>query len=381
MGALIFALGLLVVIMFHEAGHLMVAKAFGFKATKFFLGFGPTVWSFTRGETEYGIKALPLGGFVKIIGMNPYEEIPEQDRPRAYGSKPRWQRALLLVAGSAMHFVLVFVVLVGALMWLGVPTASSRVLGVEPGSPAATSVLRSGDTIVGIEGEETTSWTRIRRYIRGHGGEETTFTVARGGESREVTVELGYAVYRGGELRDSGRTRAEVGPLQEGENLVGYLGVAPAAAYETEPLPVAVTSAAGQIGGFSRDSMLQIGQVFENFWNGQLFGELGGAQRTPEDSPIGIVGAGRFAQEIAERGFYFDLVYMLCGLTILIGIMNLLPLPPLDGGHLAVVGWEAITGRSVDLRKIIPVAAAVIAFFSIYFVAVLYLDITRPIQL
>src|SRR5688572_17018473 len=108
--------------MIHEAGHLLVAKAFNFKAPQYFLGFGPTIWSFKRGETEYGVKALPLGGFVKIVGMNPYEEIAPEDEPRSYPNKPRWQRALVLVAGSATHFVVAFVILVVTTMTIGFPS-------------------------------------------------------------------------------------------------------------------------------------------------------------------------------------------------------------------------------------------------------------------
>src|ERR687895_1916200 len=125
MGIWYFVVALLVVVMVHEAGHFLVAKAFDFKATKFFVGFGPTLWSFHRGETEYGIKALPLGGFVKIVGMNPYEEVPPEDQPRAYPNKPIWQRALLLVAGSATHWVVAFIILLITAMTIGFPTGSA----------------------------------------------------------------------------------------------------------------------------------------------------------------------------------------------------------------------------------------------------------------
>src|SRR5918992_5714439 len=119
--------------MIHEAGHFTVAKAFGFKATKFFVGFGPRIWSVTRGETEYGIAAIPAGGFVKIVGMNPYEEVSPEDVPRSYPNKPRWQRALLLVAGSATHWVVAFVLLAITAMTIGFPTgrATNEVASIE----------------------------------------------------------------------------------------------------------------------------------------------------------------------------------------------------------------------------------------------------------
>src|SRR5687767_9302601 len=121
-GVVLFILAILVVIMIHEAGHFTVAKLFGFKATKFFVGFGPKVWSIKRGETEYGIAAIPAGGFVKIVGMNPYEEVDPADESRSYPNKPAWQRALLLVAGSATHWVVAFVLLVVTAMAIGFPT-------------------------------------------------------------------------------------------------------------------------------------------------------------------------------------------------------------------------------------------------------------------
>lgn len=121
-GVVLFIVAILVVVMIHEAGHFLTAKLFNFKATQFFVGFGPTVWSFKKGETEYGIKALPLGGFVKILGMNPYEEISPEDEHRSYPNKPAWQRAIVLLAGSATHWVVAFVLLVVASMTIGFPT-------------------------------------------------------------------------------------------------------------------------------------------------------------------------------------------------------------------------------------------------------------------
>src|SRR5919106_2539157 len=122
---LIFIVGILVVVMIHESGHFLMAKLFDFKATKFFVGFGPTLWSTQRGETEYGVKALPLGGFVKIVGMNPYEEVAPEDESRSYPNKPKWQRALVLVAGSATHWVVAFVLLVFAAIAIGFPTGDA----------------------------------------------------------------------------------------------------------------------------------------------------------------------------------------------------------------------------------------------------------------
>src|SRR5918992_1875993 len=149
MGIWYFVVALLVVVMVHEAGHFFLAKAFDFKATKLFVGFGPTLWSTSRGETEYGVKAFPLGGFVKIVGMNPYEEVAPEDADRSYPAKPRGQRALVLLAGSATHWLLVVVVLVPTLVFIGLPSrdASNKLYSLQEESPAVRAGLRPGDRI------------------------------------------------------------------------------------------------------------------------------------------------------------------------------------------------------------------------------------------
>ena len=172
-GIVIFIVAILVVVMIHESGHFLVAKAYGFKATKYFVGFGPTVWSTQKGETEYGVKALPLGGFVKIIGMNPYEEVPPEDEPRAYFNKPRWQRSLVIVAGSATHWLVAFLILFVTAMTIGFPTGepSNEVASVTTefnGQPttAAALDLEPGDQIVAVGDLEDPSWEQISAYIR-----------------------------------------------------------------------------------------------------------------------------------------------------------------------------------------------------------------------
>jgi membrane-associated protease RseP (regulator of RpoE activity) len=385
MGIWLFVLAILVVVMVHEAGHFLVAKAFDFQATKFFVGFGPTLWSFRKGETEYGVKALPLGGFVKITGMNPYEEVPERDRARSYPNKPRWQRALVLVAGSATHWLLVFVVLVPTLMVIGLPTrrGSNELYAVQTRSPAAAAGLAPGDLIVGVGGRQADSWAEIRDYIRARGGRRATFTIERDGARRTVEALLWWAVYGAqGRPRALAPTRGELRAARPGEEVVGFLGVSPQPAYDTSGFGEAVAGSAERTRLYTELSIRGIGEVFEQVFDGRLWAALSGeGAREPDEGPLGIVGASRIADESLDRGQYLGFIELIASFTVFVGLMNLLPLPPLDGGHLAVVLYEAVTKRTVDLRKLIPIAAVVIAFFVLLFLAVLYLDLARPIKI
>jgi membrane-associated protease RseP (regulator of RpoE activity) len=193
-GQVSFFVALIFVIVIHEAAHFGVAKLFGIKVTEFFVGFGPRIWSTKRGDTEYGFKWIPAGGYVKIAGMNPYEQIPPEDVPRTYGAKPAWQRALVIVAGPATHFVLAFLCFA---IWLGfvgeprfVDPVIERVpqeLGGEP-SPALTAGLRAGDVIVGVDGISHPSTDQLLAYTQEHVGEPITIVVRR--DDRTVTADV-----------------------------------------------------------------------------------------------------------------------------------------------------------------------------------------------
>ena len=377
--------------MVHESGHFFAAKYFNFKATQFFVGFGPTLFSRKRGETEYGVKALPLGGFVKIVGMNPYEEIPPEEQHRSYPNKPRWQRAIVLVAGSATHWPVAFVTLLIAGMAFGYPTGepSTQISAVAPSAfgqetPAAEAGFQLDDTIVAIEGEEVTAWNDVRGFIRENPGESATFTVERDGQQENIEAEVGTAIVSAqtNELLALAPAGEDVGEPGEGEKKVGYLGVGPQPEIETFGFVEAATHSGERVWDMTKRSVMGVPQVFAQVFNGDIFNALGGeGERSAEDSPIGIVGASRIVGESANRGEYTAIFEMIAAFTIVVGLMNLLPLPPLDGGHLAVVAWEAITKRKVDIRKLIPVSVAVIGFFIILFVAVLYLDLARPVNL
>jgi len=392
LGVILFIVSILTVVMIHEAGHLIAAKAFGFKATKFFVGFGPPLWSFKKGETEYGIAAIPAGGFVKIVGMNPYEEVPEEDQPRSYPNKPAWQRAIVLVAGSATHWLVAFVILVITTMTIGFPTneGTNEVALVEQEvdgaiAPAAEAGLRQGDVIVEINGSETNDWEDTRAAIRASApGETLELTVLRGDERLQLDARLGSATFsKEGELLEY-LPPGHDGPVRTpppGAETVGFLGVQPEPEFETKGIGGAIVDSGKRVGEITVLSVKGIGQVFTMVFGGELWDALqGDGEREVDEGPLGLVGAGRIAGESVQKGQFLNFVGLIVGFTIFVGLMNLLPLPPLDGGHLAVLAWEKVTGRAVDVRKLIPVAAAVIGFFVILFIAVLYLDLARPVK-
>ena len=387
-GVILFIAALLFVIMVHEAGHFIAAKLLGFKATKFFIGFGPTLWSFRRGETEYGIKLIPAGGFVKIVGMNPYEDVAPEDESRSYPNRPKWQRAIMIAAGPATHWPLAFLILVITAMTIGFPTGEvTNVVSVVETTidgeqtPAAEAGLTPGDLITEVNGEEVSTWEETRQAIRENAGQPTTFTFERDGEEQQATITLGTALFdEEGRILRYAPPGEELIP-KEGQTAVGFLGVQPDQEFETMNFGEAVVDSGAQTGRLTGYLVTQMGAPFATVFNGDLWAALTDeGPRTPEEAPVGIVGAGRIAGETVEKGMYTEFIGLMVGLTLFVGLINLLPLPPLDGGHLAVLAYEAITRRRVDVRRLIPIAAAVISFFVLLFFAVLYLDLARPLQ-
>lgn len=365
LGQISFFVALILVIVIHEAAHFGVARLFGIKVTEFFVGFGPKIWSTKRGETEVGFKWIPAGGYVKIAGMSPYEEIAPEDLPRTYGAKPRWQRALVIVAGPATHFVLAFLCFAIWLAVVGQPTDRSpeivgiagRLRGVE--SPAKAAGLQPGDRIVAIGNIEDPSGDELVAYTRAHIGEEIPVTVER--VDRTLTVRLapvpatvdGQEVGRIGVILGDGRrvTEGPIGAILGGGAEVGD-GV------------VRTVEGIGRIFGPSGISRV-VELVFTD------------APRRANDA-TSVVGVGAVAGAIASEGNFWDILYLFGLVNVFVGFLNLLPLPPFDGGHLAVLLIEKIRGRAIDMRKVIPISALVAAFFIVFTVAVVYVDLVKP---
>jgi membrane-associated protease RseP (regulator of RpoE activity) len=356
---------LILMVVAHELGHFTAAKLTGIKVTEFFVGFGPRIWSFRRGETEYGFKWLLVGGYVKILGMNPDEKVSEEDFPRSYRGSPIWKRAVVILSGSLVHLVLALLLIFSAIWLLGIPvydagTTVADVAQTMPdgatATPAAAAGLEEGDRIVSVDGNEVSSWDELRSYIVEHPGAEMTLQVEREGEDLEL------------------RTR-----LADREDGGGYLGVSPRAELVEKERYGFAGSLGKTVEWWGRASY-GVGYSFYRLFTPGVWKQLLGISQPGIDRPVTVVGASRIAGDFAEQGAFLFLNF-LAFILLFLAYVNLLPLPPLDGGYLLVLLVEKLRGKEVDLRKLYPFAVAVLAFFGILFLLTLRLDITNPINL
>jgi membrane-associated protease RseP (regulator of RpoE activity) len=386
-GVLIFIVALLVSVMLHEAGHFATAKAFGMKATQFFVGFGTTIWSTRRGETEYGVKALPLGGFVKITGMTSVDDVDPADEPRSFRATPGWQRAIVLAAGSFMHFLIAFVLLWILAVGVGVanqtgttvsvlPCVPAHAQGVcahgDPRSPAAKAGLRSGDKIIAVGGTRVHGWNQIGNAIKSHlAGTPVAFTIERNGKLLTKDISLTTVTWRKG----------------------AFLGVAPIVVYGRRGPIGAVSYAGSEFGRIASQSVTALGRIPRAI--PYLFSK--NRAHTPGAQVSSMVGAANFTGDVvaASIGWQQKLTVVLLiiiEVNIFVGIFNLLPLLPLDGGHLAVVlyerarAWIARLLRRpdpgpVDIKKLIPVSVGVFALIVAFGLLLIAADILNPLSL
>jgi membrane-associated protease RseP (regulator of RpoE activity) len=382
LGITLFVLALMLAIFLHEGGHFATAKFFGMKVERFFLGFGPTVWSFRRGETEYGIKALPLGGFCKIAGMSPYENdgnFLEEDRSarpaaeptppeRQFRSKPAWQRAIVLAAGSITHFIvailLTWMVLVAIGIGTGVATTTiDRTVPLSAGvqSPAQKGGLQAGDEIVAVSGRPVTGFDDLRAALADKGDQRITIEYLRDGQRRSTTVVA---------ASQNGRGFLGFQPTEQTRR-IGVLAAIPESIRLFWDTTVATVKGLGSFvtGLANRISAPQPAP-----------GGGGGGGEVGDGGPIGIVGITRLAGQAVANNQWAIFVAILIQLNIVVGVFNLLPLPPMDGGYLAFVLWQVVTRREVDLRKVVPVAALIVGLLVMLTVGLVWLDITNPVQ-
>jgi membrane-associated protease RseP (regulator of RpoE activity) len=362
----LFFVGVVVVILVHELGHYLVARAFGFQVLQYFVGFGPRIWSTRRGEIEYGVKAFPLGGYVKIAGMNPWETVAPEDVPRAYFSKPAWQRALMIFAGPGSH-VLVAVVLFASSFWIFGQDLERRhllVSEVQPlggtTSPALEAGVRPGDEILGIGTVRSPDDVELQRELRANVGREIPLVVLRDG--REVALEVTPQL-----TRFEGREVARIGVIVD---LFERVRVGP-----IEGLGLAM----GEFGDATVSSVLTVGRVFGPEGVGSVFRALFTDEPRDREGPTSVLGIGRAVGEAGAAGEWSSILRFFGYVTVFIGLLNLLPLPPFDGGHLVLIAIEKVRGRPVDFRRVVPVSVAVLTFFAVFVGATMILDVAEPI--
>ena len=363
-------LGIVALIMLHEAGHYFTAKRAGMKVTEFFLGFGPRVWSFRRGETEYGVKAIPAGGYVRIVGMSNLEDVDPEEEPRTFRHGTFGNRLTVILAGVSVNLILAYVLIYAALLGRGLPdTLEAKVARVLSNTPAAAAGIRDGDRIVSIDGQRLDVDRDIGEALRDRAGQPTTIVVER----------------------DGGTTTLSAVPEQRSNtDKSGIIGVSVSqsvATYKTFNPVEGVTESFTTMGQMTRDTAAGIGRLFspsgiENYSKNFTGDEPKQGSPASNDRPRSIIGIVDIGGELVG-GNVWSLLFLLGAINLIVALFNLLPLLPFDGGHAAVVIYEQVASKirgrvvRVDFRKLVPVTALVLVVFLTLGLSAMFLDVRQ----
>ncbi|MFF7995443.1 M50 family metallopeptidase [Kitasatospora xanthocidica] len=425
-GILVFVIGLLVSIAWHELGHLSTAKLFGIRVPQYMVGFGPTLWSRRKGETEYGIKAIPFGGYIRMIGMFPpgedgritkrssspwrtmiedareasYEELQEGDEHRLFYTRKPWKRVIVMFAGPFMNLVLAFGLFLTVMMGFGVsmnvPTVSTVAQCVvkagqptdncpadAPQTPAAQAGLKAGDRIVSFDGDRIRTYDQLQADIRRSAGRTVPVVVERDGQ--QLTLNPTIAV------NDVQKYDGNNVPLKGQTVKAGFLGFTPASGVVRLDFGQSLDRMYDMTENGVKSLIALPGKI-PGLWNAVV----GDAPRDP-DSPIGMVGAARVSGEVfsldipgTQRIAFF--VNLLAGINLSLFLFNMLPLLPLDGGHIAGAVWESVRRRLArlfkrpdpgpfDVAKLMPVAYVVASIFIGFTLLVMVADLVNPVKI
>ncbi|GHA85153.1 MULTISPECIES: M50 family metallopeptidase [Streptomyces] len=425
LGIAIFAVGLLFSIAWHELGHLSTAKLFGIRVPQYMVGFGPTVWSRRKGDTEYGIKAIPAGGYIRMIGMFPpgadgrlearstspwrgmiedarsaaFEELRPGDESRLFYTRKPWKRVIVMFAGPFMNLVLAVAIFMGVAMTFGFQTQTTEVAGVQqcvieqsenrdacktsdPVSPAKAAGLQEGDRIVAFDGKPIDDWATLSDRIRQTVG-PATLTVERDGREQTLNAVL---------QENTVAKKDADGEVVPGEYITaGYLGFAA----NTEILPLSFGDSVVRMGDMIEngvDSIIALPSKIPDLWNAAF----SDGERA-DDSPVGVVGAARIGGEVMNLDIPAQnqvamMLFLLAGFNLSLFLFNMLPLLPLDGGHIAGALWESLRRNLArvfkrpdpgpfDVAKLMPVAYVVAGIFICFTLLVLVADIVNPVKI
>lgn len=362
----VFVVGLLVSVFLHEVGHFSTARFTGMKATQFFMGFGPRVWSRTKGEVEYGVRALPLGAFVRIIGMNNIDEVDPADESRAYRSQSYPKRMLVITAGSLMHMIIAFVLFFGVYATAGreQSTGIATIRGLDTvAGPAAKAGLDNGDTIISIDGMKVSTYDSVVAAITSHSpGDTITVQYQRDNQPVE-TASVVLAAHPTDDQR-------------------AYLGVwADDWGWKQLNPIVAAGRAVGDIGDTITGS---VKGVFTALNPMNSIRHLTGEDDSLETRPTTVVGVSQVGGVVGESDGLKGILLLLASVNVFVGIFNMFPLLPFDGGHAAIATYERIRSRKgrpyqADINKMVPVATVVVGLLGLLLVTGLWLDITQPL--
>lgn len=376
-GVLAFFIALLLSVMVHELGHLLTAKKFGMKVSEFFLGFGTRIWSTKRGETEYGLKAIPAGGYCRIQGMDPDEVMEPGQEHRSFYKASSGKKLIVLGAGSFNHFALGFVLIFILLAGVGVNALTPTISDVIAGSAAQSSGFQKGDEIVEINDVKVKDWSKDAATIRNSKGAELTFLVKRGGEEIRLTATPKLTKIEGGQSRYLLGVMNEIGTKR------------------LDPITSVKSSATltWDMTASSAKALVQLPSKLPSLW-GQTFA---GEQRA-SDGLVGVVGVARASGQAASSGKLSlaqrigTLILIVASLNIFVGLFNLLPILPLDGGHMAIAIADEIRafiarlrGRprpaGIDVKVLTPITMVVFVLLAAMTVLLLIADIFNPISL
>ncbi|MEV1082298.1 site-2 protease family protein [Streptomyces sp. NPDC050211] len=426
LGIVVFAFGLLVSIAWHELGHLSTAKLFGIRVPQYMVGFGPTIFSRKKGETEYGIKAIPFGGYIRMIGMFPpgpdgrlearstspwrgmiedarsaaFEELRPGDETRLFYTRKPWKRVIVMFAGPFMNLILAVALFLTVLMGFGISQQTTTVSSVsqcviaqtenrdtceksDPASPAAAAGLKAGDKIVSFGGVRTDEWNQLSDLIRANPGKDVPIVVDRDGE--EVTLHAKIVANQVAKKDSSGQ-------IVQGEFVsAGFLGFSAATGIVKQDFGDSLTWMGERVGD-AVDSLAAIPSKVPALWDAAF-----GDGEREADSPMGVVGAARVGGEI----FTLDIpptqqlamaLMLVAGFNLSLFLFNMLPLLPLDGGHIAGALWESLRRNLAkvlrrpdpgpfDVAKLMPVAYVVAGIFICFTLLVLVADVVNPVRI
>ncbi|HSV40061.1 MAG TPA: site-2 protease family protein [Nocardioidaceae bacterium] len=435
LGVVVFVVGLAISVGLHELGHMIPAKRFGVKVTQYFIGFGNTVWSRKRGETEYGLKALPLGGYVKLVGMLPpgkdgdptvlrqsstgfftqlisdarsaeMEHIKPGDEDRLFYKLPSWKKVIVMAGGPSVNIAIAFFIFWGVFATHGnprdevldpivanispciVPAAQDGRECVthtpprpsdDPIAPAHDAGIKNGDRITSFNGTEITDWAQLSTLIRANGAGKAVVGIVRDGVAMSITTKTVVALRPTSAVDDT-------------EIRVGFFGVGPTSRLETGGALYTL----GQMGDMTKETVVALASLPVKVWD--VAQAIVGIEERDPESPVSIVGGGRFAGEtVAHDEFTITekvvfVLMLLAGFNFFIGMFNFVPLLPLDGGHIAGALYESarrgvarLRGRPdpgfVDVAKLLPLAYASAGFLLIMSVVLIIADFVVPLHL